>query len=469
MIAAMAALRHTAEGFWLEEAGAAELESQPPLSGSHDVDVAVVGGGYTGLWTAWHLLQREPGARVAVLEGARCGHGPSGRNGGFAEDYWYGIARAREQLGAGPALSLARAAEESVRAIGSWCEEQQVDAWFRPGGYLAVSTAPAQDETGLASMRACRELGVPEKVTALDQAGLRARCDSPVFRRGAFVPSFATVQPARLVLGLRRRLVEAGALVYEHTRARRLRGGTIETEGGRLRAGAVVLAGNAALAGFGPLRGRLTVASSHMVLTEPVPDVLEQVGWTGGECITDGRTLLHYLRTTPDGRIAFGWAGGRLAFGARLGGRVEVDGAIVAQARRDLARMFPALSGRAITHAWGGPIDVSPGRLPVVGSLPGDRVHYAYGFTGNGVGPSHLAARVLSSLALGRRDPETQLALGPPHGARVPPEPLRWLGGSVVRAALLRKESLEERSLPVDPVTRTVCALPRRMGITLGR
>ena len=132
--------------------------------------------------------------------------------------------------------------------------------------------------------------------------------------------------------------------------------------------------------------------------------MLEEIGWTGGECITDGRTLVHYFRTTRDGRIVFGWGGGRLAFGARVNGRTEVDEDVAAEAHRSLLRIFPSLEGTRITHAWGGPVDVSPSHIPQIGSLPGAPVHYAFGYTGNGVGPSHLAGRTLAALAAGSAD-----------------------------------------------------------------
>ncbi len=128
----------------------------------------------------------------------------------------------------------------------------------------------------------------------------------------------------------------------------------------------VAIGGAAAAGRRGPLRDRLTVTSSHIVLTEPVPDVLEEVGWTGDECITDCRTMLHYFRTTPDGRIAFGLGGGRISFNGGLHGRVEVDREVVDLAAERLRAYFPGLEGRRITHAWGGPIDVSPTHLPLV-------------------------------------------------------------------------------------------------------
>jgi glycine/D-amino acid oxidase-like deaminating enzyme len=227
-----------------------------------------------------------------------------------------------------------------------------------------------------------------------------------------------------------------------------------------------VLAVNAATRGFRPLRHRLAVTSSHIVLTEPVPDVLEQLGWTGGESITDCRTFVHYFRTTNDGRIAFGWGGGPLAFGARLGGRVERNAPTVQATADHLRAFFPQLDGRAITHAWGGPIDVSPSHLPIVGTLDDGPVHYAFGFTGNGVGPSHLAGRILAARATGET-PEVELPGSDP--VLVPPEPLAYLGGTLVRHAFLRRERLEEQGRRPDPLTRAATAAPRALGIHVGR
>ena len=428
----------------------------------------IVGGGYVGMWTAWNLL--DAGADVVLLEADVCGHGPSGRNGGFCETLWSNLPSLRERFGDERALAACAASSDSVRAIGEWCEAEGVDAWFRPGGFVETSTSEAQDAV-IDEIVAAGAAVAPGKVVALGADAVRARCDSPRFRRGLLVPDDATVHPARLALGLRRRLLERGAAIHERSRVRAVRttgprSVVAETDGARVRAGAAILAVNAATRGVKPLRSRLSVTSSHIVLTEPVPDVLEQVGWTGGESITDARTFLHYFRTTSDGRILFGWGGGRLACGARLDGRIEVDPDVAATVRRHLVDYFPALAGRAITHAWGGPIDVSPSHVPQIGTLEDGPVHYAFGFTGNGVGPSHLAGRVLAGLALGTGDRRLALdAAGPP----VPPEPLAWLGGTVVRAAFLRAERLQAQGRRPDPLTRAVCAAPRALGIHVSR
>ena len=249
---------------------------------------------------------------------------------------------------------------------------------------------------------------------------MRARCASPLFLGGALYRLNATVHPARLALGLRAKLLERGVRIHERTAVTRLdRDGSVETRTGRVRAGAAVLAVNSATATFPGYRLSLAVASSHIVLTEPIPDVLDELGWTGGEAIVDSRTLVHYMRTTRDGRIVFGWGGGAMGLGGRSSDRLELDRGVIA---RDAASACAASSRRRaaarVTHAWGGPIDVSPTHLPIFGSR--GRVHHGFGFTGNGVGPSYLGGEILARLALDRRDERTALAIVEPASQALP-------------------------------------------------
>jgi glycine/D-amino acid oxidase-like deaminating enzyme len=465
-------MEHTAHGYWLAEAG--EVKPAPVLVGEREADVLVVGGGFTGLWAAWHVKALEPEARVVLLEADRCGHGPSGRNGGFCNAMWFSLASMRRRWGDAPALAVARAAERSVAAIGAFCEEQDVDAWFHPTSYLHVSTATAHDGTWSAALEACRELGAPEALRPLSAEQVAGRCASPLFRGGAECPSSATLQPARLALGIRERLLASGVEIFESSPVRSFRegGDGVEagTEAGAVRAPRAVLAiGSAAKGRRGPLRGRLSVASSHIVLTEPVPDLLEEIGWTGGECISDGRALLDYFRTTPDGRIAFGWGGGRIAMGARLGGRSELDAAVVGATTEHLRAIFPGLAGRRLTHAWGGPIDASPTHLPVVMPLRHERAFAAAGYTGNGVGPSHMVGRTLASLALGRRDDAASLAFIDPSPPRVPPEPFHWIGGEAIRLGLMAKEEAELAGRRPGRIASAVARVPELIGFHIGR
>jgi len=465
-------VRHDAHGWWIEEAGLEGTASLPALTGSADADVLIVGGGYTGLWSAWWVRQHAPEARIVLLDVEHCGFGPSGRNGGFVNSMSFSLPTLRRNFGDEAAIEMVHAGDASVLAIGRWCEEQDVDAWFTHGGYLQASTAPHFDDAWEPVVEACAELGEEGRIEVLDGAETRRRCDSPLFRESAFYPMGATVQPARLAAGLRARVLESGVEVHEHTPVDSIteRGGTViaETPGGTVRAGAAILAAGGSLLRFRPLRRSLTVTSSHMVITEPVPDLLEEIGWTGGECITDSRHMVHYFRTTRDGRIAFGWGGGRIVRGANVHGRAEIDPDMTAAVRAHLLRFFPQLEGREIVHAWGGPIDVSPTHLPVVRSV-GARIFAGYGYTGHGVGPSQMVGHALASLALDRRDEFTALPIVDPREVHVPPEPLRFAGGTIVREAIIRKETAEEENRRPGAISRLVSRIPELIGIHIGR
>ena len=197
--------------------------------------------------------------------------------------------------------------------------------------------------------------------------------------------------------------------------------------------------------------------------------MLDELGWTGGEAIVDSRTLVHYMRTTRDGRIAFGWGGGAMGFGGRVSDRLELDRGVIASARKSLVRFFPQTRGREVTHAWGGPIDVSPTHLPIFGSR--GRVHHGFGFTGNGVGPSYLGGEILARLALDRRDERTRLAIVEPGRKLFPPEPFRYAGGALIRRALIAKDAAEDDGQGAeraDPPRRLTPAATRTSPSALG-
>lgn len=206
----------------------------------------MIGGGFAGMWTAWLVKEAEPNARVVLLEAGVCGHGPSGRNGGFANTMWFSLPSMRPRFGDPGAIGVARAAQAAVDEIGEWCSEHDVDASYRRGGYLQVSTAPAYDDVWDVTVRGCRELGEPDAVEALSVGAIQARCASPVFRGGAFYPGTATVNSARLALGLRAKLLEAGVEVCERSQVKGLRasptGTAARTADGTVRAGHAVLA-----------------------------------------------------------------------------------------------------------------------------------------------------------------------------------------------------------------------------------
>ena len=448
--------------WWLEEAP--PDPEAPPLAGDLDADVAIVGAGYTGLWTALEVRRRDPSLRVVVLEAERAGFGPSGRNGGFCHGLWASLRWLRTSFGDEGALATAAASSgvyDAVRALGE-------DVWVREGGMLKVATTEAQEVALDRAVRTAAELGVPEEAVALSREEVAERCRSPVFRRGVWFRDGITVQPARLVRAVRRAALAAGATLHEGTRVMRIDDGVLRTEHGVVCAPEIVVATNAWVCGWPPVRGRVTPFGSYVVLTEPVPQLIEEIGWTGGEAIVDARMFIHYFRTTHDGRVLMGTGSGPIGRGGRIDARFFTDAASIARAEQGLRRLLPGLAGAKVEHAWGGPIDVSSDHLPFFGTVPRTRIHYGVGYSGNGVGPSWLGGQILASLVLRTDDEWSRLPLARMGPKRLPPEPLRTPGGALVRRAVLAAEEADEAGRRANPAARAVAALPRVLGLRIG-
>jgi glycine/D-amino acid oxidase-like deaminating enzyme len=465
--------RQARVSWWMEEARAALApDPQPPLVGTTTADVVILGGGYTGLWTAWFLTERDPGCDVVLLEGDElCGSGPSGRNGGFCSGMWEDLEALIRFFGERDAVRVAETTQRSVDEIASWLDATGVDAWFTRGGHLTIATSPAQDGAWASLVAAARRLGVGERFLELDRDAVQGRCRSPVFRDGLLQPANATLQPARLALGLRAALLDRGVRIYESSHVVRFRDGSpveVATNGGSVRAERGVLALGAWSASLPAFRRSIVPRGTYIVVTEPAPDRLADIGWTGGEGLADWRTALRYFRTTPDGRIAFGAAAATAGAGVGLGPRLRYDDASIVKLVDDFYRVFPSWADVGIEAAWGGPMDVTGRHLPAFGTLPGGAVHYGVGYTGGGVGPCHLGGKILAALALGASDEHTALPLVGLPMLRFPPEPLLSIGAAVTQHAIVRKDEAEDVGLQPDPVTDLIARLPRRMGYELG-
>ena len=450
-------------------------EPRPPLAVDTTADVVILGGGYTGLWTAWFLKERAPEIDVVVLEADElCGSGPSGRNCGFCYGMWEDLEALVRFFGDENALHVANVAQRSVDEIERWLTDHVVDAWFTRGGHLTVATSSVQDGAWTSLVEEARRLQVADgRFEELDEAGVRARCDSPVFGRGLLQPENATLQPARLALGLRAALLERGVRIHESSEVTRF------TEGPPVRAetrtGATVTAERGVLglgawaASLPAFRRSIVPRGTYILVTEPAPERLAEIGWTGGQGLADWRTALRYFRTTPDGRIAFGAAAATAGLGVGLGPRLRYDEASIVKLVDDFRRFFPSWADVAIECAWGGPMDVTGRHLPAFGTLPGGgTIHYGLGYTGGGVGPCHLGGKVLSAMALDVEDEHTALPLVDLPMMLFPPEPLRSVGAALTQHAIVRKDEAEDRGRRADPVTSFLAGMPRRLGYELG-
>lgn len=459
--------------WWLREALAADPgEPTPPLAGDAEADVVILGGGYTGMWTALHLTDREPGLRVVLLEQDICGGGPSGRNGGFVNSWWSGVGELAERFGDAAALALCRAGTRAVSGIEAFCSANDIDAWFTRAGDMGVATGAAHDGAWDRNVNTAARLGATERFRVLSAEESRAIADSPTFRGGVIDREGATVQPARLARGMRRVLLERGVRIFEQSPVTRFGAGrpsTAETPGGCVRAASAVIALNAWAGAWKRFRRTLTVRGSYIVVTAPAPDRLQEIGWTGGESVWDFRAALHYLRTTKDGRIAFGLGGMQPGLARTIGPAFAYDERSIRVAAEDLWRMFPSFRDVPLEAAWGGPIDVAGHHLPYVGTLDTGDVHYAHGYTGNGVGPSHLVGELLAGRVLGTPDAALEeLPIATMEPMRFPPEPIRSSGALIANRAIRHKDEAEERGEEPNPIVDFVARLPRRLGYNLG-
>jgi glycine/D-amino acid oxidase-like deaminating enzyme len=452
-----------ARSLWLQEALREEGEAgeSPELLEDIGADVCIVGGGYTGLWAAVRAKELQPDASVVVIEADICGGGPSGRNGGFALSWWPKIETLQKRVGKEEALRLAKGSQAAIAEIGEFCEREGIDAHFRRGGWLWTATSPAQVGSWEGAVRIAEEYG-EQPFQLLSAEEVQERTGSPVHLGAAYEEGAAAVQPALLARGLRRVALARGVRIHERTAMVELdrEAGVVRTPSGSVKAGAIVLALNAWAIKIKELSRALVAVASDMVATAPMPEKLEESGWTGGEAVSNCRLMVHYYRTTKDGRVAFGRGGGRLAFGGRVNSNFDYSESQTQELRDDLVRYVPAAAGVEVTNAWGGPIDRTADGFPITGRLPGRvPIVYATGYSGNGVAPSVTLAKILASSALGIEDEWSTSPLNRGVPGRFPPEPLRFLGGLVVRAAVRRKEGREDYGRTCDPVTGALAGL----------
>src|SRR5687768_13794611 len=287
--------------WWLREALADDPgEPAPPLRGDTSADVVILGAGYTGMWTALRLKELDPGIDVVILEQDIAGCGASGRNGGFVNSFWGDLDHLTRRFGDKATIDLCVAGEESVHAIGRFCSDQGIDAWYRADGEYVVAASEDQVGRWADGVITADRLGVNEHFQVLSAAEMRARISSPVFRGALFREVGAAVPPARLARGMRRVLLERGVRIFEDATVTRFGVGDpalAETTGGTVRAGAAVVALNAWATHWKRFRRSVVVRGSYIVLTEPAPGKLKEIGWTDGSGLADMRSAVHYVRT----------------------------------------------------------------------------------------------------------------------------------------------------------------------------
>jgi glycine/D-amino acid oxidase-like deaminating enzyme len=460
--------------WWMQEALANEggMPPAPELQGRTETDIAIVGGGFTGLWTALLLKERKPDLSVVLIEAHLCGSGASGMNGGKVHGYWGGLSGLAASLGADAALEAARLGTVAQDAIRSFCTAAGRDVWWKEAGNLRVSTSDAQDIKLRTVIETAKRLGVSDTAVPLDKGALNERIRSPKFRQGIYYPEGANVQPARLARELRKACIQAGVAVYENTPMTTVEEGDVclvKTAKGEILCKQVVLATNVALSAYRLASPHIAVFSSYAVMSEPIPDLHERIGWRSDEGVADLRMFVHYFRKAQGNRILMGSGSGPIAYSSRHGDpAMNEDIASAARAQAALSRLLPDLGKPRIDKAWGGAIDISSDRLPFFLSSPKGRVHIGCGYSGHGVNATRIGGECLSSLVLGEKNKWTNSLFCRRGVPKFPPEPFRTVGGRLVRAAILSCEEAEDRGVRPHIAARFGAWLPKALNIKVG-
>ncbi|WP_344161067.1 FAD-dependent oxidoreductase [Kribbella yunnanensis] len=435
-MSAAAALADAApQVFWLDDPAAPE--PLPPLTGPIAADLAIVGGGYTGLWTALRAKERFPRLDVVLLEANTCGSAASGRNGGFCDaslthGYANGLARWPDEL-----ATIERIGTENLDAIGATIARLGIDCDWRRTGELTVATAP-HHVTELAEEAAGRD-----DLVLLDQDAVRAELNSPTYLGGLYDPhSTALVEPARLAWGLRQACLDLGVRIHEYTRVTALHDGRLNTTSGSVRAARIALATNA----FPSLLRRLrlfTVPVYDLVLaSEPLsPAQLDSIGWQNRQGVGDASNLFHYYRLTRDNRIIWGGYTPLYHFGSRINPAYEQRTAVHAMLAEHFFTTFPQLEGLRFTHRWGGVIDTSTRFCAFFGTAHAGRTAYALGYTGLGVAATRFGADVILDHLYRESTERTALRMVRTRPIPFPPEPIRSAGIHLTRHAMSQADA----------------------------
>ena len=435
--------------YWLENAGEA-LVPRPPLSRSEEVDVAILGGGYSGLWTAYYLLCAEPSLKVAVVEKEIAGYGGSGRNGGWCSPKFpVSAGLLQKRYGRDAARSLLLSVQDAVDEIRRVCETEGIDAGFRAGGTLTLARSAYQMDSIRAAYAGYARLGLGGRYSLLSPKQADEHIHVTQVQGALYTRDGASIQPARLARGLARAVEARGGVIYEQTAVEDFMGGAdarLVTTGGDLRAKkAIVLAGEAYMTRFAKMHRALLPVYSLICLTEPLTAAQwESIGWHQGENVASARNNVVYLTRTADGRILFGSRGAPYRFGSRISDEQDRDAETVKLIQKSLVEWFPSLSEIRFTHAWGGPVAMPSDWMPSVRFDGQSRVGLIGGYTGQGVSTSNMGGKLLAGLIGGFSTGLEKLPLAQRRSRGWIPEPLRWMVVRYMQGALLRIDEATE-------------------------
>jgi glycine/D-amino acid oxidase-like deaminating enzyme len=428
---------------WFEALGT--IEPRPYLEGDVTVDVAIVGAGLTGLWTAYYLTELDPSLRIAVIETQIAGFGASGRNGGWCSAlYPVGIATLEKESGRAAAIAQYVAMRDSVREVADVTARESIDADLALGGTVVLARSDAQLQRARAEVAEAQEYGLD--VALLDADAARSRLAATDVLGATYTPHCAAVQPAKLVRGLADVVERRGVVIGEQTNARHIEAGLVRTGRGTVYADYVVRATEGYTPRLNGLERAVAPVYSLIIATAPLPEsVWDEIGLHERETFSDFRHLIIYGQRTADGRMVFGGRGAPYHFGSKIRPDFDRDERVFAELERVLHELFPVLRGTPITHRWGGPLGIARDWHASVGLDRTTGLAWAGGYVGDGVSTTNLAGRTLADLITGRDSALTTLPWVGHRSRPWEPEPLRWLGVNAGLRAMTWADHAETR------------------------
>jgi glycine/D-amino acid oxidase-like deaminating enzyme len=435
------------KSFWLATYG--DYLPNPALPGDLKVDIAIIGGGFTGLSAAYNLRKDDQGLSVVVLEGEVVGFGASGRNGGFSMTL-FGLEPAvtKAIFGHQRTVEAHRYMERAVDYVDELIKEHNIQSDYWYPGFLRAATTPGYVKRIQHDLEILTSMGITG-ISWIDSDQIKNEVNSPRFLGGWWEPRSGLLNPAKQVRELKRLAIQSGAQVYENTPVLEIhRDGilTLTTPNGKVTAKKVIFATNGYSHLFPQLKRKQVPAFTHMVVTEPLsPAQLEPIGWKNRQGLEDARNLVHYFRLTIDNRITMGGSDVSLAYGGDM--EHDLNSHTFADLERDIIWIFPHLKGIQITHRWGGPVSVPLDMAPAIGYLGDRRAIYSLGCVGHGVSMTHLNGRTLADLALERKSDLTDVWFVNRRMIPWPPEPLRMVASQAIRGYLRLEDSMFERHI----------------------
>jgi len=418
-----------ASPLWWDAVDATRMRA--PLAGDTDVDVVIIGAGFTGLWSAYYLSKLDPALRIAVVEKDHVGFGASGRNGGWCHaEYPLGHEQLVEDHGRDAAMRHMRALFASVDDVGRVTEAEGIECDFQKGGVLTVARSELQADYASEEVAGARAFGLTEDdIRLLDAGEARERLNAADVRGGVLHAHGAAVHPAKLVHGLGVVVEAQGVTIYEGTACGGVARGVVRTDGGNIRAPMIVVAMEGYRSQLLGQTRKVVPLYSLMVATEPLPEtVWDQIGLSDRETFGDFRNLIIYGQRTADGRLAFGGRGAPYHWRSAIKPGFDIDDSVHSELVRVLLELFPQLSEYDITHRWGGPLGVARDWHPSVTVDHDKGVAWAGGYVGDGVNTAHLAGQTIAELITRNETERTTLPWINHSWPQWEPEPLRWVG-----------------------------------------